>query len=204
VVRALSAGKLSSYREGAQISGVRTSLLAEDEGPIQDLSQRLCCFGLSQNLLASVVHTLTCADYFQSSTRTKRAPADAEGKPFRARWTPVLWPGMWPDVWSPKRALSQELCGSRLPQKLLASVVHTLTCADYFRQSPGTQSFPLFCVSVSVLRSHHSEILFVILCYFQYLPSHFPSIFLPIHNCHLVLKLKTETTQKDCTGGNSP
>jgi hypothetical protein len=26
-------------------------LLAEDEGPKQDLSQKLCCFGLSQKLL---------------------------------------------------------------------------------------------------------------------------------------------------------
>jgi hypothetical protein len=33
-----SACKLSSYREGAQISGVWTSLLVEDEGPKQDLS----------------------------------------------------------------------------------------------------------------------------------------------------------------------
>ena len=32
VVRVLSAGKLSSCREGAQISGIRTFLLAEDEG----------------------------------------------------------------------------------------------------------------------------------------------------------------------------
>ena len=62
MVRALSAGKLSSYREGAQISGIRTSLLAEDEGLKQ---------GLSQKLLASVVHTLTCADYFQRSPGTK-------------------------------------------------------------------------------------------------------------------------------------
>ena len=62
MVRALSAGKLSSYREGAQISGVWTSLLAEDEGLKQDLSQKLCCFGLSQKLLASVVHILTCTD----------------------------------------------------------------------------------------------------------------------------------------------
>jgi hypothetical protein len=53
MVRALSAGKLSSYRKGAQISGVRTCLLAEDEGLKQ---------GLSQKLLASVVHTLTSAD----------------------------------------------------------------------------------------------------------------------------------------------
>lgn len=62
MVRALSAGKLSSYREGAQISGVRSSLLAEDEGLKQDLSQKLCCFDLSQKLLASVVHTLTYTD----------------------------------------------------------------------------------------------------------------------------------------------
>ena len=33
MVRALSAGKLSSYREGAQLSGAWTCLLAEDEGP---------------------------------------------------------------------------------------------------------------------------------------------------------------------------
>jgi hypothetical protein len=78
VVRALSASKLSSYREGAQISGVWTSLLAEDEGSKQDLSQKLCCFGLSQKLLASVVHTLTCADYFWQSLRTKMSPANFE------------------------------------------------------------------------------------------------------------------------------
>jgi hypothetical protein len=53
MVRALSAGRLSSFREGAQISGVQTCLLAEDEGLKQDLSQKL---------LASLVHTLTCAE----------------------------------------------------------------------------------------------------------------------------------------------
>jgi hypothetical protein len=37
-------------------------LLAEEEGPKQDLSQKLCCFGRSQKLSASVVQTLTCAD----------------------------------------------------------------------------------------------------------------------------------------------
>ena len=119
MVRALSAGKVSSPREGAQISGVRTSLLAKDEDPKQDLSQRLCCFGLSQKLLASVVHTLTCADYFQWSPGTKMAPANAEAKPSRTGRTPVLWLGMWPDVWSPKRGLPHNLCGSCLSQKLL-------------------------------------------------------------------------------------
>jgi hypothetical protein len=90
VVRVVSAGKLSSYRKGAQISGVSTSLLAEDEGPKQELSQELCCFGRSQKLLASVVHTLTCADYFRWSPRTKMSPTDAEAKPSQARQTPVL------------------------------------------------------------------------------------------------------------------
>jgi hypothetical protein len=44
VVWVLSAGKLSSCREGAQISVVRPCLLAEDEGPKQGLSQKLCSF----------------------------------------------------------------------------------------------------------------------------------------------------------------
>ena len=62
MVRALSAGKLSSFREGAQIFGIQTCLLAEDEGLKQDLSQKLCHFVLSQKLLESVVHTLTFTD----------------------------------------------------------------------------------------------------------------------------------------------
>jgi hypothetical protein len=136
VVRALSAGKLSSYRVYAQISGVQTSILAEYEGPKQDLSKTLCSFGLTQKLLASVVHTLTCADYFQRSLGTKITQADEEAKPFQEGRTPVLWPGRGPDVWSLKRGLPQKLFGSCLSQKLLASVVHTLICAEYFQWSP--------------------------------------------------------------------
>ena len=78
--------------------------------------------------VVSVVHTLTYVDYFLRSPETKMATADPEAKAFQARWIPVFWPGRWPDVWSPKTALPQKLCGSRLSQKLLASVVHTLTC----------------------------------------------------------------------------
>ena len=70
------------------------------------------------------------------------APSDLEAKSSRAGWTPVLWLGRWPDVWSLKMALPQKLCGSRLSQKLLASVVHTLTCAGCFLLSPGTKVAP--------------------------------------------------------------
>jgi hypothetical protein len=88
--------------------------------------------------VVSVVHTLTCVDYFQRSPRTKMASVDPEAKASQAGWTPVLWPGRWTDVWSPKTAPPQKLCGSRLTQKLLASVFHTLTCADSPPWSPGT------------------------------------------------------------------
>jgi hypothetical protein len=52
------------------------------------------------------------------------------GKASRAGKTTLLWHGSCPDVWSPKWGLPQKLCGSCLSQKLFASVVHTLTCAD--------------------------------------------------------------------------
>jgi hypothetical protein len=39
LVRVLSAGKLSSFREGAQISGFQNFFLTENEGPKKGLSQ---------------------------------------------------------------------------------------------------------------------------------------------------------------------
>jgi hypothetical protein len=122
VVRALSAGKLSSYREGAQISGIRTSLLAKDEGLKQHLSQKLCCFGLSQKLLASVCTLSPVQTNFRWSPGTKMASTNPEAKASQDGRTLVLWPGWWSDVWSPKRALPQKLYGSCLSQKLSASV----------------------------------------------------------------------------------
>ena len=142
MVKALSAGKLSSYREGTQISGVRTSLLAEDEGPKQDLSQKLCCFGLSQKLLASVCPLSPVQTTFRWSPGTKMAPAIPKAKASRARWTPVLWLGRWSDVWSLKRVLPQKLCGYHLSQKVSASVCTLSSVQTTFRWSPGTKMAP--------------------------------------------------------------
>jgi hypothetical protein len=139
VVRALSAGKLSSYREGAQVSGIWNSLLAEDEGPKQDLSQKLCCFGLSQKLLASVCTLSPVQTTFRQIPGTKMAPADLEAKASRAGRTSVLWAGRWSDVWSRKRVLPQRLCGFRLSQKLLASVCTLSPVQTTFQRSPGTK-----------------------------------------------------------------
>ena len=105
----------------------RTPILSQGRcpdvwSPKRGLPQKLCGSCLSQKLLASVVHTLTCADYFRQSPGTKIAPSDPEEKASWAGRTPVLWPGRCSDVWSPKRALPQKLCGSRLSQKLFASV----------------------------------------------------------------------------------
>jgi hypothetical protein len=70
------------------------------------------------------------------------APVDPEARASRAGWTPDLWPGRWPDVWTLKMALPQKLCGSRLSQKLLASVVHTLSYAGCFLPSLETKVAP--------------------------------------------------------------
>jgi hypothetical protein len=54
VVRALSAGKLSCCREGAQRSGSQLCLLAEDEGP-----KGPC----PRSSVPSVPHVLSCSDW---------------------------------------------------------------------------------------------------------------------------------------------
>jgi hypothetical protein len=133
VVRVLSEGQLSFCREGGQISGIWTCLLAEDEGPKQGLSQNVCSFCSPYSHLSRVV---------SAGSGNQMSPPDAVAKPSEAGWTPLLWQGSCPDVWSLKRGLPQKLCGFCLFQKLLASAVHTLTCADQSRQNLGTQDAP--------------------------------------------------------------
>jgi hypothetical protein len=50
----------------------------------------------------SVVHTLTCVDYFPWSPGTKVAPEESEAKASRTGHTPVPSPGRWSVVWSRK------------------------------------------------------------------------------------------------------
>jgi hypothetical protein len=66
----------------------------------------------------------------------------APAKPSQPGWSPILWQGRCLDVWSPKRGLPQKFCGSRLSQKLLACVIHTLACGDNFLQSAGAKMTP--------------------------------------------------------------
>ena len=89
--------------------------------------------------VASVVYTLTCADKSRRDLGTKVPSPGAAAKPFWAGRTPLLWQGSCPDVRSPKCGLPQKVCGFCLSQKLLASAVHTLTCADQSWRNPGTQ-----------------------------------------------------------------
>jgi hypothetical protein len=101
VVRAVSAGKLSSFREGAQLSGVWTSswlnmkaqnrifprscvALARKVAGCLELKmappQKLSGSRLSQKLLASVFHTLTRAACPPRSPGAKVAPAGVWGR----------------------------------------------------------------------------------------------------------------------------
>jgi hypothetical protein len=121
VVRALSAGKLSSFREGGQLSGVRTCLLADDEGPKQGLSQNLCSF--------CSPHSHLCRLVSAGSGNQDGSPGTA-AKPSLVGWTPLLRQGRCLDVCRLKCGLPQKFCGFLLTQILLASVVPTLTFID--------------------------------------------------------------------------
>jgi hypothetical protein len=72
------------------------------------------------------------------------APADAPAKPSHVVWTPLLWQGRCLDVRNLKWGLPQKPCFSRLTQKLLASVVHTLTCGIMPRGSLGFHLFGFY------------------------------------------------------------
>jgi hypothetical protein len=79
------------------------------------------------------------------------APPDAVVKPSWVGCTLLLWQGRCPGVWSLKHGLPQKLCGFCLSQKLLASAVHTLTCADQSWWNLGTQDDSPRCCGKALL-----------------------------------------------------
>ena len=138
MVRVLSAGKLSSCREGAQRSGIQTCLLAEDEGPKQGLSQKMCCLCslyAHLNRLVSERHgtqdcSLTCSGHRSPSWRT-----------------PLLWRESCPDVWSLKQGLYQKPCCFCLSHNLCCFYsLHSHLCR-VVSEGSGTQDGSLTCSS---------------------------------------------------------
>ena len=121
MIRVLSAGKLSSCREGAQISGIWTCKLTEGEIPKEGLSQKLCIFCRPHSHLRRLV----C----EGSGTQDGSPKCSVAEPSRAGCTPLLWWGRCPDVWSLKQRLSQKLCHFCLLQKLRSFYsLHTHLC----------------------------------------------------------------------------
>ena len=136
MVRVLSAGKLSSCREGAQISGVQTCHLAEDEGPKQELSHKMCCLCS----LYAHLHRLVSEGH---STQNRSLTCSCGQSP--PRQTPLLWHGRCPDVWSPKRGLSQKLCHFCPYQKLCRFCSPNSHLCRLVSEGSGTQDGSLTC-----------------------------------------------------------
>jgi hypothetical protein len=149
VVRVLSAGKLSSCREGALIPAVQTCLLAEEEGPKQGLSQKMCCLCS----LHAHLHRLVSKGHW-----TQDGSLTCSGGQSPPRQTPLLWRGRWPDVWSLKRGLSQSCVAFACSRSCVASAVRLFTLlsplADLCRlvsEGSGTQDGSLTCSERSLL-----------------------------------------------------
>jgi hypothetical protein len=163
VVRVISAGKLSSFREGVQLSGVWTSswlkvkaqnrifprscvaLARKVAGclePKMALPQKLCDSRLSQKRLASVFHTVTHASCPLWSPGAKKAPASACDTNLSGLADPRALTRKVAGCLELKMAPPQRLCNSRPSQKRLASVFHTVTRAACPPRSPGAKKAP--------------------------------------------------------------
>jgi hypothetical protein len=135
VVRVLSEGKLSSWWEGSQVTGLWTCLLAEDEGLKQGLSQKLCSFCSCQSHLHRLVSDRSGKQDGSSRCSGKSLPGWME---------PLLWQARCPDVWSPKRGLPQKLVASAFPEAVRFFNSHSHLCRLVFEGS-GNQDGSLRC-----------------------------------------------------------
>ena len=85
MVVVLSVGKLSSCREGAQISGARPRLLVDDEGPKQGLSQKLCIFCSWHSHLHSLVSERSRTRNGSPRCSVKFLPGGADTSPLAGK-----------------------------------------------------------------------------------------------------------------------
>ena len=145
MVRVLSAGKLSSCREGAQRSGVQTCQLAEDEGPKQGLFQKMCCLCS----LCAHLHRL-----FSEGPRTQDGSLTCSGSQSPPRWSLLLWQGRCPDVWSLKLG-SVPASVLLLQSARSPSAVCELTWADWSQRDPGQKMAPPPALAVRALPDGH-------------------------------------------------
>ena len=100
-------GTLSSCMEGAQISGIWTCLLAEDDGLKQALSQKLCSFCSWHSHLHNLV---------SGGHGLEMAPPCAQAKPSQMVQTPLLWQGRCPVIWSQKGVCPISCVASACPR----------------------------------------------------------------------------------------
>jgi hypothetical protein len=128
VIRELSAGKLSSVREGGQISGLWTCLLAEDERLKQVLSNILCTFCSPHSHLRRVV--LVASENQDVSPRCcdKALLGGTDTSPLAGKVPGCLEP----ETWSAPEALW-------LPPNP-ESVIHSPV--QISQQNPGTKMVP--------------------------------------------------------------
>jgi hypothetical protein len=123
VVRTLSEGTLSSYREGGQISGIQTYPLTEDEGWYHGVFQDLCSFCSPYSHLGRLVLVESWNQDGSLRWWGKALQGRADTSPLAGKV-----PGcMEPETQSASEALW--LVPVPVPE-LLASVVHTLICED--------------------------------------------------------------------------
>jgi hypothetical protein len=143
VVRSLSAGKLSSCREGGQISGIWTCLLAEDEGPKQGLSQNLCSFCSPHSHLCRLVLAVSRNQDGSPRCCGKALPGSADTSPLA---------GKVPECLEPKiRSASEALWLQPVPEAVSfycsQSHLHQLVSAE----SGNQDGYPRCCACSSLI-----------------------------------------------------
>jgi hypothetical protein len=104
VVRELSAGKLSSYRKGAIISGLRTSLLAEDEGQNRTSPEAELLWPVPEAVSFCILHSHLCRIILEESWN-QDVCSRCSGQALPARVEPYPPARKWPAAWGPKRGM---------------------------------------------------------------------------------------------------